>query len=225
MLGTPNAPGLEIDIAIHAHGLPTDWPKAVTLTYLPVMHDMVAATARGHAAGRRNGPVGSPVVLAESDLPAGGRVMVKTPAFPEVDLLTLTAVAADDGAAQATFDGPRWAGLYELEYLSTAGDVRRVWHGRNVDPAEGDLVASSPQRLTAAAETAAVAYGRPGSAGGQAEAPPAGEYWRWLLAAALAVLAVEVFLGQRFGHYGTLRRSDVQSPPRPAEGLRGQEGP
>lgn len=29
VLGTPNAPGLEIDIAIHAHGLPTDWPKAV----------------------------------------------------------------------------------------------------------------------------------------------------------------------------------------------------
>ncbi len=29
VLGKPNAPGIEIDIAIHAHGLPTDWPAAV----------------------------------------------------------------------------------------------------------------------------------------------------------------------------------------------------
>ena len=29
VLGKPNAPGIEIDIAIHAHGLPTDWPEAV----------------------------------------------------------------------------------------------------------------------------------------------------------------------------------------------------
>lgn len=29
VLGKPNAPGIEIDIAIHGHGLPTDWPAAV----------------------------------------------------------------------------------------------------------------------------------------------------------------------------------------------------
>ncbi len=29
VLGKPNAPGIEIEIAIHAHGLPTDWPKTV----------------------------------------------------------------------------------------------------------------------------------------------------------------------------------------------------
>jgi len=29
VLGKPNAPGIEIEIAIHAHGLPTDWPGAV----------------------------------------------------------------------------------------------------------------------------------------------------------------------------------------------------
>jgi ribonuclease R len=29
VLGKPNAPGIEIEIAIHAHGLPTDWPTAV----------------------------------------------------------------------------------------------------------------------------------------------------------------------------------------------------
>jgi ribonuclease R len=28
-LGKPNAPGIEIEIAIHAHGLPTDWPAPV----------------------------------------------------------------------------------------------------------------------------------------------------------------------------------------------------
>jgi ribonuclease R len=29
VLGKPDAPGIEIEIAIHAHGLPTDWPEAV----------------------------------------------------------------------------------------------------------------------------------------------------------------------------------------------------
>ena len=29
VLGNPNAPGIEIEIAIHAHGLPTDWPGPV----------------------------------------------------------------------------------------------------------------------------------------------------------------------------------------------------
>ncbi|MCP5057846.1 MAG: ribonuclease R [bacterium] len=29
VLGRPNAPGIEIEIAIHAHGLPTEWPKTV----------------------------------------------------------------------------------------------------------------------------------------------------------------------------------------------------
>jgi ribonuclease R len=29
VLGKPNAPGIEIEIAIHAHGLPTEWPEAV----------------------------------------------------------------------------------------------------------------------------------------------------------------------------------------------------
>jgi ribonuclease R len=29
VLGKPNAPGIEIEIAIHAHGLPIDWPPAV----------------------------------------------------------------------------------------------------------------------------------------------------------------------------------------------------
>ena len=32
-------------------------------------------------------------------------------------------------------------------------------------------------------------------------APAAHEYWRWVLAAVLAVLAAEIYLAQRFGHY------------------------
>ena len=31
------------------------------------------------------------------------------------------------------------------------------------------------------------------------------EYWIWALAAALVLLGLEVFLGQRFGHYGSAR--------------------
>ena len=47
VLGRPNAPGIEIDIAIHAHGLPTDWPAAVEKQTRRFGDDVPANAKRG----------------------------------------------------------------------------------------------------------------------------------------------------------------------------------
>jgi ribonuclease R len=50
VLGKPNAPGIEIDIAIHAHGLPTEWPVAAEKE-TRLLGDKVPARA---ASGRKD---------------------------------------------------------------------------------------------------------------------------------------------------------------------------
>jgi len=47
VLGKPNAPGIEIEIAIHAHGLPTDWPGAVTKAVRRFGEEVPAQAKRG----------------------------------------------------------------------------------------------------------------------------------------------------------------------------------
>ena len=47
VLGKPNAPGIEIEIAIHAHGLPTDWPAAVEKAARQLGEEVPAAAKRG----------------------------------------------------------------------------------------------------------------------------------------------------------------------------------
>jgi len=47
VLGKPNAPGIEIEIAIHAHGLPTDWPVAVEKEVRRLRKEVPAEAKRG----------------------------------------------------------------------------------------------------------------------------------------------------------------------------------
>jgi ribonuclease R len=47
VLGKPNAPGMEIDIAIHVHGLPTEWPVAVEKETGRLGDKVPARAARG----------------------------------------------------------------------------------------------------------------------------------------------------------------------------------
>jgi len=47
VLGKPDAPGIEIEIAIHAHGLPTDWPAAVEKEVRRLGEDVPAKAKRG----------------------------------------------------------------------------------------------------------------------------------------------------------------------------------
>jgi len=47
VLGKPQAPGIEIEIAIHAHGLPTDWPVAVEKEVRHLGKEVPAEAKRG----------------------------------------------------------------------------------------------------------------------------------------------------------------------------------
>jgi ribonuclease R len=47
VLGRPNAPGIEIEIAIHTHGLPTEWPKAVEGAVRRLGKEVPAEAKRG----------------------------------------------------------------------------------------------------------------------------------------------------------------------------------
>jgi len=47
VLGKPDAPGIEIEIAIHAHGLPTDWPDAVEKQVRRLGEEVPEAAKRG----------------------------------------------------------------------------------------------------------------------------------------------------------------------------------
>ena len=179
-----------------------DWGKAVTLTYLPVMNDMVVALARRRQAPGLTDVVGRPIVLAWPDLAVGAVVTVQTPAFPEIDLARLTA-RASAGRGRVDYPRTRWAGVYELSYASPTGRQERMVFARNVDPAEGDLAKATQQRIASTLGPASTYVDRAGSAGGAGDPADAGarEYWRWLLVMAVGVLALEVVLAQRFGHY------------------------
>ncbi len=49
VLGKPDAPGIEIEIAIHAHGLPTEWPESVEKEVRSFGEEVPAETMRGRA--------------------------------------------------------------------------------------------------------------------------------------------------------------------------------
>ena len=85
---------------------------------------------------------------------------------------------------------------------------RLIFYARNPDPVEGDLKlgkdGDEQKRILAAALGSDDFVYRPakgGDAFGQVETQAKKEFWKYAVVALLAVLALEVFLGQRFGHY------------------------
>ena len=98
------------------------------------------------------------------------------------------------------------SGIYELTVQ--ARDARTVYFARNTDPDEGALahIANGKSTLADAFGTDQFIY-KDRSAGASAadvsDATDKREYWLWAMGALLALLAVETFLGQRFGHYDT----------------------
>lgn len=189
-----------------------DWGKATTLTYLPVMNDMVAYLARS-GGDDLTAPVGTPIRLGAAELRGQPRVNLKTPGSP---LLEELPVDTRSGQRELVYPDTRWAGVYELT-LPGGGESDRaegpavIRLARNIDPAEGDLAKATRGELTAAVGSEAYTYIDRNKA--SASAPgmePLREYWRWLLLAVLLLAALEVFLGQRFGHYTTPRQDKAR---------------
>lgn len=95
-------------------------------------------------------------------------------------------------------------GVYELTVQ--ARDATTAFFARNTDPAEGDLahIADGKEELAKVFDSKEFIYKDRSAAGSDAdvsEATDKKEYWLWAMGALLALLAIETFLGQRFGHY------------------------
>jgi hypothetical protein len=91
--------------------------------------------------------------------------------------------------------------VYELTYVKPDGRDGRMLFARNVDPAEGDLAKADRRELTKALGTDRFRYLDRSAAGEAGSDIPLRDYWRWMLAAVLGLLAVETVLSRRFGHH------------------------
>ena len=177
----------------------TDWPK--DMTYVAFANDMLEFISRLDAEDL-TGAVGSPIDYDVGAEFSAAKATLKTPAFPEQDLVSLE--GRQVGSRRVIhYAQTRYAGIYRLT-LDLAGRTRTVMFARNVEAREGRLDVASEQQLRAALGVDLDYRDRLAPAGAkQVKGGEGREYWKAALAAMLLVLAVEVFLGQRFGHYHT----------------------
>jgi hypothetical protein len=172
----------------------SDWPKEEDFdTFLTVMWDMFLSCSRQQPS--LSDRVGRPLAY---QLPADMqdvRATLKTPKYPVHDL-----VALQPQKGLLKYDMTTEAGTYVLDLAQPGGASTQMLFSRYVDPAEGDLKTAGKDGLAAAFGSDKFAYSKPREAG-STESGPIHDYWQWVIAALLALIALEVFLAQRFGHY------------------------
>jgi hypothetical protein len=191
-----------------------DWPTAADgKLYLPFIMDTISGLARRQRP--QTAEVDQPIVV---EMPAGwfdATALVRTPKYPVEPEFPLGRPDPNTGTVQygplvpdkpPGLDLPS-AGVYSVTVKRPGGDERQTYHSRNVDPAEGDLALAGEEGLRKALglspDSRDLVYRQASEQGafGQVEAGTRQGYWKYALGALLAVLALEIFLGQRFGHY------------------------
>jgi len=185
-----------------------DWPIDEMGTYVAVMNDMLSYLAR--PAEPLTAVVGVPIEFDLPPLMNQARVTLKLPRYPKSDLVVLRSAGqddheGDDGKRTLRYDRADQAGLYEVAMRMGDGGEMEILLARNPDPAEGDLAPGGRAALAAALGTNEFAYVKVDA---QAPAPTAElgrekEYWKWAIAAMLAMMAAETYLGRKFGHYAS----------------------
>jgi hypothetical protein len=145
--------------------------------------------------------VGSPIERAVEPQFIDGSVTLKTPRYPEQPAVRLTPRPVGE-QMRVSFAGTGRAGVYELA-LENGASQRVDRFARNVDPAEGDLAKADPTAIAAALGDAPVKL-LPDLATAELdlrEQSRGKEFWKYMLIALLAVLAIEQTLARRFTHY------------------------
>jgi hypothetical protein len=94
------------------------------------------------------------------------------------------------------------AGVYTIK-LSLRGTTTSedVLFSRLVNPSEGDLKTGGQTMLTSAFGSDKFKYILRSKAADPVNSAGGHEYWQYLLAVLLGLIALEIFLGQKFGHY------------------------
>jgi hypothetical protein len=175
----------------------TDWQAYGTdWFFVTAMNDMVRFLARGQWPGL-NGPVGKPLAY---DVPPKLRGTDATlarvePHAPPVGQWQRV-------GAQVRHDDMARAAAYSLAFRRVGALEREVLFARNADASEGELSLGGEEALEGLIGGSYVYVRR--QVDGRPRAlwtKPVREYWTWALFAAIALLALETFLAQRFGHY------------------------
>jgi len=201
-----------------------DWPADENGTFVAMLNDVVR-----HLAGSRqrslSARVGEPIVYEIPPALRDASAVLKTPLSPAQPAVALTAMPAGlpptgqarGGAAPASgpaahaaarpmelrYDRADNAGTYTLELALPDQTARQVLFARQVDPAEGDLTPGREPAIAAAFGTERLTYidKQASEAAQVAKADAQKEYWMWALALLAALLAMETYLAQRFGHW------------------------
>jgi hypothetical protein len=173
--------------------------------YSAPMLDMMTYLAKSQA-GLRTLRVGEPIVHTITRELRDARVTIRTPRFPADDLITLkTVVRADDNQPSqiVKYDNPPHAGCYTMSLRMPDGSQSDLLFARNVDPAEGNLAPGGEKLITRAMGSDDFKHVSRLAAGSTSDVKTKEqkEYWMLFLAGLLALLVLETFLAQRFGHY------------------------
>lgn len=179
-----------------------DWPLDEVGTYAAAMNDLVTYLARP-ARSELTAKVGEPILYEVPSRYRESKLTLKTPLYPGEDLLSLSAKMID-GRNMLRYDKQRTAGVYWLTLEMPDKSRKEVLLAQNVDGVEGQLTAGQKPEIAPAfgGEKEFIYVDRTSpTAATQVQSQADKEYWMWAIAAMLALLAAETFLGQRFGHY------------------------
>jgi hypothetical protein len=196
-----------------------DWPADENGTFVAMLNDVVRYLA-GSQQRSLSARVGEPIVYEIPPALRDASAVLKTPLSPAQPAVALTATpagAAPTGQARGggsaahaaarpmelRYDRADNAGTYSLELALPDQTARQVLFARQVDPAEGDLTPGREPAIAAAVGTERLTYidKQASEAAQVAKADAQKEYWMWALALLAALLAMETYLAQRFGHW------------------------
>ncbi len=188
----------------------TDWPK-ISIGNFNSFVVTVRETIRVHARARSSqlkGTVGEPIVHVITNELLDAVATLKKPSYPEQDLVTLAPAAEENkltGMVQnlLRFEQVDEAGVYEIQLELPDETETFVVYARNVDPEEGQLTPGGRTDISSALGSNEYTYiDRTSKEVGAVTEMDAGkDYWMWALGVLAVMLALETFLGQRFGHY------------------------
>lgn len=180
-------------VVVAASGATTEWNTLpMKPLFLPLLHQLVAYLAAG-AEGAGNGRVGEalarPLPLAEASKP----VTVTNPAGART---TLKPVIGAQGAV-VTLPRPERAGFYRLSVAGGTQDVFAI----NRDPAEADLRSLTREQVLKLIPIRGITWigMNEDLVSALTRSRQGVELWRYLLIAALALMALETMLAQMFG--------------------------
>ena len=185
-----------------ASDLWNDWPSETAVgTYVQVVLDMVTQLARRQSESREP-QVGTEIVYELPDDVRDAKAILKTPKYPAADVVPLAA-KMEKGRNVLRYSRVSQAGVYAIDLDVPGAGMREIYFARNADPAEGVLTPGHQAEIKAAAGKNDVKYYArwESNAATTVESQEQREYWTWALVAMLLFLALETFLGQRFGHY------------------------